>query len=70
MADVYDIGTPTQVTSLGPRGEVVEAYEIPFTARKSGASGTIKIPKSMFTADEVDRLVRAEVTTLDEVASL
>lgn len=70
MADTYDIGTPSQTTILAANGSVVEAYEVPFIARASGATGSVKIPKTMFSADEVARIVEAEVKVLDAVAAL
>lgn len=70
MADVYEVTGQTQTTLIDPGGRVVPGIEVAFRSKPSGTIASVQIPLTSFSADEVDRNVRALVNQLEAVASL
>lgn len=70
MADVYEITNQTRATDVGADGTIVPVWKVTFTSKPSGTVGSVSVPASMYSADEVDRLVRAQVAVVEAVAKL
>lgn len=70
MNDVYTITGQTQADEIGPSGTIVPSMRVSFHVRHADVTGSISIPVSSYSADEVDRLVRAQADTINAVADL
>lgn len=52
---------------------LAQVHVVPFTVTSGPAAGhsaEVRVPFEQFTADEVDRLIRARITTMELIAGL
>lgn len=68
--ELYAVTSQTQITDLSPGGQVVPAMQVSFTTKPSGIEGRVNVPISAYSAEEVDRLIRAQVAVIEAVQAL
>lgn len=70
MAATYDVTDISEGIAFEPGKASAPAYVVRFTTKPSGIIGTVTIPQSSFSADEVDRVAVAASAALEAVKAL
>lgn len=70
MADTYKIEDQTPRSARTAAGGFYDVMRVTFATKPSGIVGTVDVPISAYSTDEVDRLVRAQAALLEAVQAL
>lgn len=70
MSETFKIESQRPATRAKPGGGFMSVMEVTFTTKPSGIVGTVDVPDSAYTADEVARLVDAKRDLLEAVQAL
>lgn len=70
MADLYAITSQAPTTDIGPTGSVVQAMQVTFLTKPHEVQGRVIIPMSLYTRDEVDKVVSAAARVIEDVQNL
>jgi len=70
MAATYTVTTQTPTTDIGPNGTVEQAMQVTFRTHPSNVIGRINVPMSVYTRDEVDKIVSAAAQVIEDVQAL
>jgi hypothetical protein len=70
MADTYEIVNSTpRVVSIGG-GQFATIVTVTFKTKPGAQLGTVDVPETAFSVDEVDKLVRQKAAILEAVKNL
>jgi hypothetical protein len=70
MADAYTVTKQTPTTIITANRDAVPGTAIEFVTKPNSIPGRVEIPKSIYSVDEVDKVVRAEAAVLEAVQNL
>lgn len=70
MADTYKIETQRPATRAQLGGGFANVIEVVFTTKPSGIEGKVDVPATMFSPDEVDKIVAAQARVIEAVQAL
>jgi hypothetical protein len=70
MADRYTVTNQAPTSIIQAGNLVVPAMEIRFTTKPHDVPGIVRIPTSIYSLDEVDKAIRAQVDVLEAVQTL
>lgn len=70
MADIYEVTGQTQTSLLDAAGKVTPGVQVTFTSRASGIVWTVDVPLVSYSADTVDRAIRAAIAQIEAVQAL
>ena len=70
MAETYTVNTQTPTTTRDAAGNYVPGIEVTFTTKPSGIVSSVIVPRSQYSADEVDKAIAQSVTVLEAVQKL
>lgn len=70
MAADYKVLAQRQSTQLTADGRFIDTMEVTFETAPEGASGTVTIPVSAYTADNVRAQIEERVAQMKAIASL
>jgi hypothetical protein len=70
MAANYKITHQQPITTSQPGGMFVPGMEITFTTIPHDVVGKVVIPTAQYTKENVDRVVSAQATTIEDVQAL
>ena len=70
MAATFEITSITPTQRADPGQGFVNVKRITFKTKPAGVVGTVDIPESAFTVEEVDKIVAAEAALLESVKNL
>lgn len=70
MAEHFTIDGQRPVQDVTPGGVFEEAIEVTFTTKPHHVAGRVRIPKAMYTVDQVAEVVGAQAALLESVAEL
>jgi hypothetical protein len=70
MAADYRVLSQRPSTQLTADGRFIDTVEISFETLPNQTPGTLTVPKSQYTVENVQQLIEAEVATIKAVESL
>lgn len=70
MAQAYKVLSQRQNTQLTADGRFIETMDVSFEALPSGSTGTVTLPVSAYTVDNVRALIEERVQQMNAVADL
>jgi hypothetical protein len=70
MADRYTVTSQTQTMELAPNGQFQDVMEVHFTVMSTGDTGSVRVPLSQYTPDNVRAAIEYRIEQIEGVANL
>lgn len=70
MADTYEIVNQKPRSRSEPGGLIQNVVAITFKTKPSGVVGIVDVPETVYSADEVDKIISAKAALLETVQNL
>jgi hypothetical protein len=70
MADQWIVTGQRETSIIGPDDRFVPAIHVTFKTKQSGLTGSVDIPKSLYTAAYVQRMIDIQSTEMEAVHTL
>lgn len=70
MAETYTVDYQRPTVDFRADGQVIDVWEVGFTDRQTGTSGTVRVARNLYTADTVAEAIETQLDAIRAVAGL